>query len=90
MIKSKFPGNSNIKIPSLCICGYDFLSSHMAKPYDISCKDFLADRTSSVHVYLMFVDYRMKGLKYYVLSVCACVCLCMYFFIFISYYICRQ
>ena len=67
----------------------------MGKPYDISREDLLANRTSLVHVYLMFVVYRTKGLKYNLFYfVCACVsvyvvlavlqCIC------ISYYVCRQ
>ena len=37
MIKSKSPGNSSIKIPSSCVFGDDFLSSHMGKPYFYCC-----------------------------------------------------
>ena len=33
----------------------------MGKPYDISRENLLSDRTSLVHVYLMFVVYRTKG-----------------------------
>ena len=55
--------------------------------YDISREDLLADRTSFmifdlrilVHVYLMFVVNRTKGLKHllFYLRVCVCVCVCM-------------
>ena len=72
----------------------------MSKPYDISREDLLADRTALVHVYLMFVVYRTKGLKYILFYLCVCVCVCVsvsvYVFlavlqyIFISYYICKQ
>ena len=43
----------------------------MGKPYDISPEDLLANRTSLVHVYLMFVDYRTKRFKYNVLFIIA-------------------
>ena len=58
----------------------------MGKPYAISRKDLLADRTSFlifdlrilVHVYLMFVVYGTKGLKYNLfdlfLAVLQCIC----------------
>ena len=70
----------------------------MGKPYDISLKDLLANRTSFVHVYLMFVVYRTKGLKYNLFYLCVCVCVCVSVYvvlavlqcIFISHYICRQ
>ena len=76
----------------------------MSKPYEISREDLLADRTSLVHVYLMFVVYRTKCLRYNLFYVCVCVCVCvcacayvsahvLYAVlqcIFISYYICRQ
>ena len=75
--------------------GDDFLSSHMGKPYDISWEDLLANRTSLVHVYLMFVVYRTKGLKYNLFYLWVCVCavyvvLAAVQCIFISYYFCRQ
>ena len=66
----------------------DFLSSHIGKPYDISREDLLVDRTSLVHVYLMFVLYRTKGLKYtFFLFVCVHVCLCMYFVLYCNAYL---
>ena len=57
----------------------------MGKPYDISREDLLADRTSFmifdlkilIHVYLMFVVYRTKGLKYNLFYLCVCVCVCV-------------
>ena len=49
----------------------------MGKPYDISREDLLADRTAFVHVYLMFVVYRTKGLKYNLFFLCVCVCVCV-------------
>ena len=49
----------------------------MGKPYDISREDLLANRTSLVHVYLMFVDYRTRGLKYNLFYLCVCVCVCV-------------
>ena len=55
----------------------DFLSPHMGKPYDISREDLLADQTSLVHVYLMFVLYRTKCLKYTLFYLCVHLCLCM-------------
>ena len=62
----------------LHVCFWDdFLSSHMGKPYDISWEDLLANRTSLVHVYLMFVVYRTKGLKYNSFYLCVCVCVCV-------------
>ena len=54
--------------------GGDCLSSHMGKPYDISGEDLLANRTSLVHVYLMFV-YRTKGLKYNLFYLCVYLCM---------------
>ena len=51
----------------------DFLSSHMGKPHDISRQDVLADRTSLVHVYLILVLYRTKGLKYTLFYLCVCM-----------------
>ena len=75
-------------------CWDDFLSSHMGKSYDISREDLPANRTSLVHVYLMFVVYRTKSLKYNLFYLCVCVCVCVCSsvlrYIFISYYICRQ
>ena len=75
MIKFKSPSLNQVA----CLLKYhlrvtfwdEFLSSHMGKPYGISREDLLADRTSFiifdlrivVHVYLMFVVYRTKGLK---------------------------
>ena len=65
----------------------------MGKPYAISRKDLLTDRTSSmifdlrilVHVYLMFVVYGTKGLKYNLFYLCMCVFLvvlqCIFFHI---------
>ena len=78
MIKSKSTGNGNNKIQSSCNFSDVFLSSHMSKPYEISPEDLLADRTSLVHVYLVFVVYRTKGLRniFYV-CVCMCVCVCV-------------
>ena len=49
----------------------------MGKPYDISREDLLADRTSLVHVYLMFVLYRTKGLNT-ICFICACTCVSVY------------
>ena len=61
----------------LHVCFWDdFLSSHTGKPYDISREDLLANRTSLLHVYLMFVVYRTKGLKYNLFYLCVCVCVC--------------
>ena len=37
----------------------------------------LADRTSLVRVNLMFVLYRMKGLKYTLFYLCVCMCVCV-------------
>ena len=37
----------------------------------------LANRTSLVHVYLMFVVYRTKCLKYNLFYLCVCVCVCV-------------
>ena len=53
--------------------------------YDISREDLLADRTSFmifdlrvlVHVYLMFVVNRTKGLKHHLFYLCVCVCVCV-------------
>ena len=77
VIKSKFSGTSNIKIPSSCMFWDDFLSSHMGKPYDISREDLLANQKLLVHAYLMFVVYRTKGLKYSLFYLCVCVCVCV-------------
>ena len=53
----------------------DFLSSHMSR------EDLLADRTSLVHMYLMFVVYRTKDLKYNLFYLCVCVCMSVYVFL---------
>ena len=66
----------------------------MGKPYDICREDLLADRTALVHVSLMFVVYRTKGLKYNLFYLCL-TCVSVYVFlavlqcIFISNYICK-
>ena len=59
----------------------------MAKSYDVSREDLLADQTSFmifdlrilVHVYLMFVVYRTKVLKYNLFYLCVCVSCCIAF-----------
>ena len=52
------------------------------------------DLRTLVHVYLMFVVYRTKGLKYnffyLCVGVCACVCLCMYFLLYCNAYLFRN
>ena len=63
----------------------------MGKPYDISREDLLVDRTSFVifdlqilvHVYLMFVVYRTKGLKYNLLCVFLAVLQCIFFILYL-------
>ena len=76
MIKSKSTGYSNIKVPSSCNFWDDFLSSHMCKPYDIPREELLTDRTSLVHVYLLFDYYRTKGLNT-ICFICVCVRACV-------------
>ena len=63
----------------------------MGKPYGISREVLLADRTSLVNVYLMFVVYRTKSLRYnlFYLCVCVCVCLRMYYLLYCSAYLFR-
>ena len=97
VIKPKSTGNSNIKINLHVTFWDEFLSSQVSKPYDISREDLLADRTSLVHVYLMFVVYRTKGLRYNLFYVCVCVCVCvrvrvclrMYYLLYCNAYLFR-
>ena len=64
----------------------------MGKQYDIYREDLLEDRTALVYVYLMFVFYWTKGLKYNLFYLCVSVIvfLAVLQFIFISYCICKQ
>ena len=50
----------------------------MGKPYDICRDDLLADRTALVHMYLMFVVYRTKGLNYNLVYLCVSVYVLLY------------